>query len=250
MKPFSHGTLIEATNNNVAPVFPEQMLRAKVVSTKKEAGKEAGADEVNQIIKSLRDRLAPKMGSGVCLAMSCLWIDQMIAGGTAWLNNLSIHQSVATAQQTLYQTDSLQTALGDILVEKTPNVDIIEHQAFLKMARDFFALVPYRQDRADGTFGKKPGEADDFCRFMLQLMERQGASYLLSIGLEGGSHAMAMHVERPWVLFLDPNFGVYKYGLPEQCARDLRWLVWGWEGEAPYHTAVGKRWRVIRLVRA
>src|SRR5262249_42854573 len=134
--------------------------------------------------------------------------------------------------------------------DRKPDADRIERQAFYTIARQFFALVPRPQDGASGTFGDSLGDADNFCRSMLQLMGRAGASYMLCVQLERGCHAMAMHVVGPQVLFLDPNFGVYEYYKPEPCIRDLRWLFWGWEEEAPYRTARGRDWQAIRLVRA
>jgi hypothetical protein len=240
MRPLSNGRLIESTDNSYRVPYPEQMARSTVKTLYPTVDEWA----VNQVSSDLKSKIAPRLRPGVCLAMSCMWLDQMLAGRLQNCGALMACKANAHRGQTTYVSDVVSGFVGEFLGNGGTNKGSVERQAFERLARNNFNLQPGQQTSA--KFRNSSSGPDSFERSMERRLAQNGA-YLFTIALEAGSHAMAFYVDGPTILFLDPEYGVYEYQHVTTCVRDVRLLVWGWDG--PYRSAIDKAWSVVGMHR-
>lgn len=256
--PFDHGSKVEGTDNLVKAGYDQGAISRKAADA---LGPGAPAGLADRTARNLSAALTARQSMGVCLAMSCLWLERVLTSQNPWLPKLTDLRSsaLATDLQTAYQTKSITTAIKQIGAGQAVDLDAAERSAFESWARKRFGLVVAANGTVSGTFSdaKSPGTVDarsaaGFRQTIENLMQQDRAGFLISIALVGGSHAMAMYVHGHEIYVLDPNLGVYRYKDRLTAAQDIRKLFRaapGSAGGAPYAGVAGKDWTITQMRR-
>lgn len=218
--PFDQGTLVVPTSNAAGANFPDMMIQAKLVKKMQGPVSPGDLQRITAKVAGLRDRMRGLWGGGVCLVMSCFWLRCAMAGQFTRTDNGDL-----ASAQTRYQ------AYAAMKLMKTGDTDASVAKASAKIAEEFeLQLVNTTKLDAGSDFGLEMDLADP--------LTTSPSSYILSVAVQGGSHAIALYVADGNSLYvLDPNYGVYRYDSSGMLITDLVSLFFG--GSQVYSNLTG-----------